>query len=224
MISKPIRCFLFLSFLFLSFGAHAQKDKQPPYWNDIQYFKKIDSIAFPPKGKILMIGSSSFTFWKDVAYYLPGYPFINRGFGGSSLPHLIRYFDDIVVPYHPRQILIYCGENDLGGKVNGDTVFSRFKTLFHMIRQYDKKVQVTYISMKPSPSRIHLIDEMRSGNEQIKNWLASQKRADFIDVFSKMLDENGQPKSWIYRDDKLHMNGNGYFIWAKEIHPYLLKK
>jgi hypothetical protein len=34
------------------------------------------------------------------------------GFGGSSLPDLydIRM---ISFPYHPKQIVIYCGENDL---------------------------------------------------------------------------------------------------------------
>lgn len=211
-----IVCFQFSGTGFL----FAQTEK--PFAKEIEVFKKQDSVIMPPSGKILMIGSSSFTFWKDVSSFLPGYPFINRGFGGSSLTHLIDYFDDIVKPYRPRQILIYCGENDLGGKVNGDTVFHRFQILFNMIREYDKNVLVTYISMKPSPSRAHLMKDMETGNNKIRNWLDSKTHAQFVDTYHLMLDDSGIPISEIFREDKLHMNEKGYRIWAKAIAPYLL--
>lgn len=214
---------LFFFFLLVSKAGFSQSNPTPPFWNEIQYFKKLDSAVFPPKGKILMIGSSSFTHWKDVGYYLPGYPFINRGFGGSSLPHLIRYFDDIVTPYKPRQILIYCGENDLGPDVTADTVVERFKTLYHMIRKQDRRVKITYISMKPSPSRAHLKDKMLEGNEKIRSWLESKKRTSYVDVFHKMLLPDGKPMPDIFLKDSLHMNAKGYLIWQKEIAPHLLK-
>ena len=214
---------LFFLFLLTNNTGFAQTNQAPPFWNDIQQFKKMDSTLMPPKGKILMIGSSSFTNWKDVGYYLQGYPLINRGFGGSSLPDLIRYFDDIVTPYKPRQILIYCGENDLGPSVTADTVVERFKTLFNMIRKQDKKVMITYVSMKPSPSRANLMDKMRDGNEKIKAWLQTKKYTSFVDVYDKMLLPDGKPIPDIFLKDSLHMNAKGYSIWQKEIAPYLLK-
>lgn len=224
MIKKASKFFvLFLFPLFLSQLGFSQTDSTPPFWNEIQYFKKTDSTLSPPKGKILMIGSSSFTHWKDVGYYFQGYPLINRGFGGSSLPHLMRYFDDIVTPYQARQILIYCGENDLSPTVTADTVVERFKTLFNMIRKQDKHVKITYISMKPSPSRVHLKDKMLEGNEKIKEWLKSKKNTSYVDVFHKMLLPNGHPMPDIFLKDSLHMNAKGYEIWQKEIGPHLLK-
>ena len=109
----------------------------PPFWNDIQNFKKQDSISFPPKNAILFIGSSSFTLWKDVQQYFPGYTIVNRGFGGSTLLDQLRYADDIIFPYEPKQIVIYCGENDLASSdnIHAADVVQRFKTLFAMIRQ-----------------------------------------------------------------------------------------
>src|ERR1700709_1983633 len=93
-----------------------QAQEEPhPFWNEIQAFKKNDSAHFPPPNEILFVGSSSFNFWKDVQDYFPGYPIINRGFGGSSLPDVIRYADDIIYPYKPKQVVIYCGENDFAG-------------------------------------------------------------------------------------------------------------
>ncbi len=87
--------------------------QHPAFWEEIQIFKKQDSIHFPTKHAILFVGSSSFTKWTDVQNYFPKYKIINRGFGGSSLSDVIRYADDIIFPYHPKQVVIYCGENDL---------------------------------------------------------------------------------------------------------------
>ena len=222
-IKRTVFFRLLFLFLLCSNAGFTQTNQAPPFWNEIQQFKKMDSILMPPKGKILMIGSSSFTNWKDVGYYFQGYPMINRGFGGSSLPHLIRYFNDIVTPYKPRQILIYCGENDLGPDVTADTVVERFKTLFQMIRKQDKKVKITYISMKPSPSRAGLKEKMIEGNEKIQNWLKDKKRTSYVDVFHKMLLSDGNPMPDIFLKDSLHMNAKGYTIWQKEIAPHLLK-
>ena len=84
-------------------------DAQPtqPFFSDIQNFKKQDSLNPPPQHAILFVGSSSFTKWKDVQDYFPETKIINRGFGGSSLPDVIRYANDIIFPYNPRQVVIY---------------------------------------------------------------------------------------------------------------------
>ncbi|HEV8273318.1 MAG TPA: G-D-S-L family lipolytic protein, partial [Chitinophagaceae bacterium] len=109
--------YIFYIFIFFcaACNTNSKPDSKPvadqPFWNDIQNFKKQDSVSFPPKNAILLIGSSSFTKWTDVQDYFPGYTIINRGFGGSTLLDQIRYVNDIVFPYDPKQIVIYCGEN-----------------------------------------------------------------------------------------------------------------
>ena len=107
-----------------------------PFAEDIAAFKKADSLQFPPKNAILLVGSSSFTRWTDVQDYFPGYPIINRGFGGSTLPDVIRYADQVIYPYQPKEVLIYCGENDVAfsDTVTAQTVYQRFTQLFGMIR------------------------------------------------------------------------------------------
>src|SRR5829696_3884450 len=105
MIRKSSASFIFL--LLFNF-VWAQETIRPAFWNDIQRFKSQDSNYVPAKNAILFVGSSSFTKWTDVQDYFPGYKIINRGFGGSSLPDLIRYADDIIFPYQPKQIVIYC--------------------------------------------------------------------------------------------------------------------
>jgi lysophospholipase L1-like esterase len=222
-IKRSMKLKFILFFIFLSGSLFAQ-DVKPAFWDDIQAFKKRDSLSFPPRNAILFIGSSSFTMWKDVQKNFPSYTIINRGFGGSSLPDVIRYAKDIIVPYKPKQIVIYCGENDLAASdtVTAKLVFNRFKQLFTIIRNRYPKVKVTYVSMKPSPSRQLLLSKMISGNELIKKYLSSKKRTSYVDVYKEMIDDEGKPRAELFLDDNLHMNKTGYAIWQKLIEPHLL--
>jgi lysophospholipase L1-like esterase len=211
--------FTFLVLLLLQSSAFAQ-----PFMNEIKAFRKADSITTPPKNAILLIGSSSFTKWKDVQEYFPEHTMLNRGFGGSSLTDVIYYANDVILKYEPKQILIYCGENDIAGSitVTADTVFKRFKTLYSIIRSKFKKVHITYISMKPSPSREKFLPTILTGNELIKQYLKKRKHTAYIDVYHSMFDTNGKILTNIFLSDKLHMNAAGYKIWQGIIAPHLV--
>ncbi len=198
---------------------------QAPFFNDIQNFKKQDSITPPPQHAILFVGSSSFTEWKDVQDYFPGTKIINRGFGGSSLPDVIRYADDIIFPYRPKQVVIYCGDNDFGfsDTVTAAIVFSRVKQLFMLIRNNLPDANITYISIKPSPSRSKLMAQEEVANKAIKDFLATQRNTAFIDVYHMMIGDDGRPVPSIFLADSLHMNASGYAIWKIAIGPFLQK-
>ena len=98
--------------LLIAITLFAVSAQAQPFADEIANFKKKDTASFPPANAILFVGSSSFRKWVDIATYFPNYTIINRGFGGSALPDVIRYEQDIIFPYHPKQIVIYCGEND----------------------------------------------------------------------------------------------------------------
>ena len=209
--------------LLMCFGFVKAQDA--PFHSDIQHFKTEDSLHFPPKHAILFIGSSSFTKWKDVQNYFPGYTIINRGFGGSTFLDATRYADDIIFPYQPRQIVIYEGDNDLASsdKITPDSVLNRFKKLFFLIRKnLPEKTSVVFISIKPSPSRQRLMSETAKANSLIKKYLKKKKNTSFVDVYHKMLNKDGTPDKDIFIEDELHMNAKGYAIWQKAIEPYLI--
>jgi lysophospholipase L1-like esterase len=219
------RTFSMAMLLFLLSPVIAGAQDRPAFWNDIQNFKKQDSAHFPGTNKILFVGSSSFTNWKDVQDYFPAYPIINRGFGGSTLQDQVRYVKDVVFPYKPKQIIIYCGENDLASSdaITPKMVFNRFVYFFNLIRNKFPNVPIAYISMKPSPSRQLLMPKMREGNKLIRNYLKTKKQTAFIDVYKDMIDDEGKPIAELFGEDNLHMNKKGYTIWKRAIEPYLKK-
>lgn len=215
---------VFLLLLIVHPNVNAQQ--QPPFFDEIQHFKKLDSDHFPPKNAILFVGSSSLRKWQDMQDYFPDVKVINRGFGGSELTDAIRYAKDIIIPYHPRQIIIYSGENDLAysDTVTPAIVLERFKKLLTIIRTAMPMVPVIFISIKPSPSREKLMPEMVEANNLIKKFLQQKKKTVYVDVYYKMLDKDGKPMPNIFLEDNLHMNAAGYHIWQKALQPFILKE
>ncbi len=218
------RIFILLTLLFSGFLiANAQNSKSYPFADEINAFKKLDSAAFPAKKQILFAGSSSFRKWTNVQADFPDHKIINRGFGGSTIPDVIHYADDILFPYHPKQIIIYCGENDIASSdtITAEIMLKRYQQLYFLIRSKMKKVEIDFVSIKPSPSRAKFRATVERSNQLIKDFIAQQKRSKFINVFDSMLNEDGTIKQEIFLQDNLHMNEKGYAIWQKIMEPYL---
>jgi lysophospholipase L1-like esterase len=196
-----------------------------PFINEINFFAKQDSLQPPPQRPILFIGSSSFTNWKDVQAYFPGYTILNRAFGGSSLTHQLAYAERVIFPYNPKQIIIYCGENDVaGGKsITADTVLNRFKRLHALIRSRLPAIPIVYVSMKPSPSRENLLPVIEEGNRLIRKYIRKKKKTAYADIYHKMFTKEGTIRQDIFLSDRLHMNKNGYEIWKLVLADYLIK-
>jgi lysophospholipase L1-like esterase len=217
--------FLLTGFLSLLLFANARA-QQLPFYGEVQNIIKGDSaLKMTKQQQILLIGSSSFTRWKDVNSYFPGYEINNNGFGGSAIPDVIYYLDDIVPVNNTRQIIIYCGENDLAASdtVTGEIVAERFKQLYYLLRKKMKDVQIVYISMKPSPSRVLLQSKMIVGNTLIRNFLRNRKNAVYVDVYREMVDDEGKVFPDLFVNDNLHMNAKGYEIWKRVLLPVLKK-
>jgi lysophospholipase L1-like esterase len=217
---KPIKYFLFITCMIISMQVCAQ-----PFADEIREFKKQDSLNPPPARAILFVGSSSFRKWTDVSSYFPGYTIINRGFGGSTIPDMTYYLNDIIVPYHPKQVVIYCGDNDLASSdaITADSVLERFKVLFNGIRARLPGENIVFVSIKPSPSRARLREKMEKANLLIQTYMSLYTNTGFVDVYHKMLNPDGTITADLFLEDQLHMNAKGYSIWQKAILPYLSK-
>lgn len=192
-----------------------------PAWEaDMQRFEAADAQSPPPRGGVLFIGSSSIRFWDTLAQDFPGVPVINRGFGGSELRDSTWYADRIIVPYAPRQILIYAGDNDLNAGRTPQQLRADFVAFVERVRRDLPKAQIAYISNKPSPSRAQLLPVQREANTLIAAE-AQRLGVHYIDIFTPMLDASGQPDESLFIEDLLHMNRAGYVIWQRAIAPYL---
>jgi lysophospholipase L1-like esterase len=159
--------------------------------------------------------------WTTLATDFPGVPVIGRGFGGSAIPDSTFYADRIVVPYHPRLIVMYAGDNDIAGGHSPQRVVDDFKAFVARVRRDLPGVPIAYISIKPSVDRAAFWPRMREANDGIQRWARAQRDVRYVDTASQMLDEHGKPRPELLQDDGLHMKPAGYAIWIGALKPVL---
>jgi lysophospholipase L1-like esterase len=186
-------------------------------------FEAIDATNPPPERPIVFTGSSSIRLWKDLATDFAGYPVINRGFGGSELSDVNQFFDRLIGQYRPKQIVIYCGGNDLNSGKSVEQVVADFKAFHARVRTELPKTRLAYISIALNPARWTQRDRVIQANAAIAAVLAEDPRSVFLNVVPDMLGHDGQPKPDIFVADKLHMNRKGYELWKPRVEAVLVK-
>ena len=188
---------------------------------EITSFEQHDRENPPPPNGIVFVGSSSIRLWSTLAADFPQHRVLNRGFGGSEIADSVHFADRIVLPYAPRMVVLYAGGNDLNNGKAPEQVFADFKAFVETLRAKLPAVEIAYISSAPNPARWAQVEKVKALNAMIAEFSAAQTKMKFINVFPQMLAEDGMPKPDIFRDDRLHMNPEGYKIWTRIIAPLL---
>lgn len=214
---RLLAALLACAFVPLAFAA-------PAKWTTaIDKFTAADKTTPPPRQGIVFVGSSSIALWKTLQADFPGLPVINRGFGGSELGDSVFYADRIIIPYAPKTVVVYAGENDINAGKSPESVHENFNALRARIHAALPQTRIVYIAMKPSPSRWKLREKFTQGNALIAAECRKDPRLTFLDVWTPMLDAKGEPRPELFVKDMLHMNADGYVIWTRLLTP-LLKK
>ena len=188
---------------------------------DIKAFEAADQKNPPPKGAILFVGDSQFTRWKTIHEDLPGYTLINRGFGGSRMADLLHYVDRVVLPYKPRMIIVHEGGNDLQGKRTPDELFADIKAFIEKVQTALPGVPILISGLTPSPARWAQADMRRQVNQRVKEYIATLKGVQFVDLFDAYLGPDGKPREELFVADHLHHSAEGYKVRVRITKPFL---
>lgn len=194
-----------------------------PRWAaSFEAFAAADLKLAPQPGGVVFVGSSSIRLWNDLETSFSDQPVvIKRGFGGSQLLDCVKLVNRLVLPYKPRMVVVYAGENDLSEGASPRDVLERFTAFVRAVKAELPDSRIAFVSIKPSPLRAGMIPAVRETNELIRAYSVTEPRLDFIDVHSAMLDANGQPRPELFQADRLHMNAEGYALWRQIIALHL---
>lgn len=186
----------------------------------IAAYETKDRTNPPPSHPIVFVGSSSIVRWKTLAEDFPGLPVVNRGFGGSQLADSVNFAERIVIPYVPRQVVVYAGGNDLNARKSAEIVYGDFVALMEKLRAHLPRAKLAFISVAPNHNRWAQVEEVKRLNTLAAAY-CQRHGITFIDVFPLMLGPDGRPKPDIFVQDGLHMNEKGYAIWREAVAPHL---
>jgi lysophospholipase L1-like esterase len=201
--------------------AAATVDDQP-WASDIAAFRNADRLHFPKPGGIVFVGSSSIVFWPHLSTDFPGENVIQRGFGGSELGDVVYRAPTIVIPYKPRLVVLYAGDNDLANGRTPQDVLAQFKQFVKVVHDSLPHARIAFISIKPSWARVALLDKMRAANDLVRSYISTQPNLTYVDVFTPMLGPAGKPRmALLDPTDSLHLNETGYKLWRHLLMPVI---
>ena len=193
--------------------------RSPGFASEIAAFEASDARVRPSPGGVLFVGSSTIRLWPALAKDFPGVHVVQRGFGGSEISDVIHYAPRIVLPYKPRLIVFYAGDNDLNAGESPESVFRDFQSFVELVWRSLPDTRIAFVSIKPSGSRWHLAEKMRAANEMIRAYAARDSRLSYVDVFTPMLGADGRPRDELFVADRLHLNERGYELWRQVLLP-----
>ena len=195
-----------------------------PFADEIAAFEASDRIHSPAKGGVVFVGSSSIRLWPNLAADFPGANVVQRGFGGSELWQVVNYAPRIVLPYCPRRIVLYAGDNDLAAGRSPEQVLQDYRNFVTLVHRTLPETRIAFVSIKPSGSRWTLIDKIRRANELVREYSSGDPTLTYVDVFDPMLGSRGRPKGELFAPDSLHLSPNGYRLWRRLLAPFVFDR
>jgi lysophospholipase L1-like esterase len=187
---------------------------QARWQSSMAAFAAADREHLPDAGGVLFVGSSTIRLWSSLAQDFRQLPIvINRGFGGSTMADCDYFARLLVIRYKPKEVLVYAGENDLAEGRSALQVLESFSNFVRAVRSELPDTRISYISIKPSPSRAALMVQARETNKLLASYVGTLENAQYIDIFNPMLGLDGAPKAELFRADRLHLNDAGYALW-----------
>ena len=188
---------------------------------EVAAYEAADRDHPPPKGGILFIGSSTIRLWKTLASDYPGYPVINRGFGGTEIVDATHFADRLIFPHEPKQIFLRAGGNDIhAGRVPRE-VANDFAMFVDAVHSRLPKTEILYISVSPAPARWGESDKYRELNRLIREMALNMPRVGFVDTYDISLKPDGSARPELFVQDRLHFSPEGYKLLADRVRPFL---
>ncbi len=192
---------------------------------DIEALEALDRKQKDPKDAILFLGSSSVRRWNTISEDMAPWPTIKRGYGGAKFSDLAIFARRLTKSHTPRAIAIFVA-NDIAGKDTDKTpeeVLELVRYVVDEVKDASDGKPVFLIAITPTSSRFGVWDAITQVNQLMAKFAESTKGVHYIATANEYL-VDGKPNDALFVDDRLHLNDDGYDIWARVIKAALEKE
>ena len=187
------------------------------------------NIKYKNDENIVFFGDSM-TSRYDVEKYYPKRNVINSGVSGNKSEDLIERINDDVYKYNPSTIFLLIGINDLNNEVDEEDIILNIQNIVNGIKINRPYAKLYIESVYPINKDVMTENEfeyannfdnkdIKDLNEKIKV-LCKENNIEYIDIYNKLTDENGNLKK-LYTKDGLHLNNLGYLKITSILKKYI---
>ena len=153
---------------------------------------------------------------------------VNRGIIGDNTIGMMQRLCQIT-PHHPLAIFLMAGINDMSGNLPAQQVASRVINLIDSIRMQAPHTRLFVQSILPineAGGRWKTLsgrtNDIPWANMLIRAYCES-KGITYVDIFPKLTRGQSNTLRSSLTNDGLHLNDEGYKIWAFELRRYFLR-
>ncbi|MDR2127192.1 MAG: GDSL-type esterase/lipase family protein [Prevotellaceae bacterium] len=149
----------------------------------------------------------------------------NRGISADRTYWILDRLD-YIIKGKPRKLFVQSGTNDLGAGYSPQSVVDNIAKLIDRFQAESPETELYIQSIFPVNDDFKkYVNHISKGKEIIETnallkQLCIRKGITFIDIYSKLVDENGKLNEK-YTNDGLHLMGAGYLVWKKAVEKYL---
>lgn len=199
-----------------------------------QYMVNTGSVViktFPQNG-LLFMGDSYLDFWKtavdlgdgtstggqyatDMADYSNH---ANIGIGGSKFDDWISFYEEMVLPFNPAQIVIHLSVNDINNNYPIDDIYSDMTELVGKLHENLPDAQIYLMTYEPSKAFPAQWERGKQYNALLRDFCENTDYATMIATANIFVNAAGTAVKDGYNcSDGLHLSDEGYNVWVAEI-------
>lgn len=171
----------------------------------------------PPSAEtVFFVGSSTIRMW-DLKKSFPNLNTVNAGFGGSQIREATHFAPRTILPFNPRTIIFYSGDNDVNTKRTPAQVIEDFKAFVEVVHKKNPETRIIFLGIKPSIAREKQFETQKQANKLVAEYCSQSPRLVFVDTVPLIMDASGKPRKELFAKDGLHMSPLGYEGWSAEV-------
>ncbi|RYY69532.1 MAG: sialate O-acetylesterase [Chitinophagaceae bacterium] len=222
-----MRLFLTLVFtMFIQLFLQAQVKWDSTYRPN-NYAQRVANFKSYPNSKkdIIFLGNSitDYTDWNELLQ-LPHAR--NRGISGDITFGILERLAE-VAEGKPAKVFILIGTNDIARNIPDSVILNNYRRMIEGIRSASPKTKIYFNTVLPvnktfsDKAHFNKDEHIAAVNEGLKK-IGEAFNVTVIDIFTPFLDaEKRLDKRYTY--DGLHLNAEGYKLWASILRPYVKK-
>jgi len=167
---------------------------------------------------VLFLGSSSFRLWDTIQEDLAPVKVVKRAFGGARFGDLAIHTPELTAGLRFSKAVVFIA-NEITDKSEEDTdpeTTSKYARLvIAQLRAERPEVPIHLVAVTPTPLRYKYWPRIQLTNSMLRKIAESTPGVYYIPTAYAFLDRDGNPRAELFKDDRLHLNPNGYRTWSK---------
>jgi len=158
----------------------------------------------PQHEGIVFVGSSIFRYWTQLAEQMEPLPVLNRAIAGTVTQDMLDGMEQLVLRYHPRMVVYYCGSNDISAGESAEAILERTRRFVEILHQKSPNTFFYYTAIQKAPEKRARWNVVEAVNREMERYSRQSDKVGFIDLNPVLFAAQGNLRDDLFLPDGLH--------------------